>query len=532
MKRRSALDAWRIPEVSLTMVIAFLLFSLSGKSISQTPAQTQPAPHAPMGWNSWNSFANIVNSEIVQQEAKALAANGMKDAGYEYVVIDEGWWLGERDSTGNIVVNSKQWPAIAPGQKDGDMANIAAYIHSLKLKAGIYTDAGHDGCSMYPDSGPKYMNSGSEGHYDQDFLQFSRWGFDYVKVDWCGGAKEKRSGAIQYAQVAQAIQRAEKITGRPLFFSICEWGSQNPWFWAPGVGGIESTIWRTGGDIIPPVVETLHDPEHDKRVITLQNVLDSFDTGMHPEAQHTGYYNDLDMMVMGMRGMSESMDRIHMGLWAISSAPMMVGSDLTRLSPATLSLLTNKEALAIHNDPYGLQPIKVAETISGVQVWAKPMTVAGRRAVAVLDRTDAPVQAKIDWDKLGLAGAPRSVRDVWNGRQLLVDAALSVPAHDLVLLSVEGEDKQPADYPANKSKIDGIQATGGPTFARLEYTNNSGQVAVLRVRSTSGFSTGLALPPTAGSSSGSIGLILPRGTADLKFESQQAVIRKLLVYSW
>jgi hypothetical protein len=223
---------------------------------------------APMGWNSWNSFANIVNSQIVQQQAKALATNGMKKAGYEYVVIDEGWWLGERDAAGNIVVNGKQWPALQPGQRDGDMTNIAAYIHSLGLKAGIYTDAGKDGCSMYPDSGPKYLHTGSEGHFDQDFLQFSKWGFDYVKVDWCGGANEKLSGPVQYAQIARAIQKAERTTGRTLYFSICEWGSQNPWFWAPGVGEIESTIWRTGGDIIPPVVESLHDAEHEKRVIT------------------------------------------------------------------------------------------------------------------------------------------------------------------------------------------------------------------------------------------------------------------------
>src|SRR5579885_3352942 len=385
-----------------------------------------------MGWNSWNSFANIVNSHIVQQQAKALASNGMKEAGYEYVVIDEGWWLGERDSAGNIVVNPKQWPALKPGQKDGDMANIADYIHSLGLKAGIYTDAGRDGCSMYPDSGPKLLNTGSEDHLDQDFLQFSKWGFDYVKVDWCGGAKEKLSGAVQYAKVARAIQAAEKQTGRKLSFSICEWGSQNPWFWAPGVGDIESTIWRTGGDIIPPVVESLHDPEHDKRTITLENVLDSFDAGLHPEAQHTGYFNDLDMMVMGMRGMTDSLDRIHMGLWAISSAPLMVGSDLTRLFPATLSLLTNKEALAIHNDPYGLQPIKVDEAAQGIQIWAKPMAVAGRRAIAILNRSDATAQVKLNWEKLGFTGPARSSRDVWNKRDLAsADAAVAVPAHDL-----------------------------------------------------------------------------------------------------
>ena len=488
---------------------------------------------APMGWNSWNSFANIVNSQIVQQQAQTLASNGMKEAGYEYVVIDEGWWLGERDAAGNIVVDPKRWPAIQPGQKDGDMANIVSYIHSLGLKAGIYTDAGRDGCSMYPDSGPKYLNTGSEGHYDQDFLQFSKWGFDYVKVDWCGGAKERRSGAVQYAQIAHAIQRAEKMTGRELYLSICEWGSQNPWFWAPGVGGIESTIWRTGGDIIPPIVESLHDPEHDKRVISSKNVLDSFEAGLHPEAQHTGYYNDLDMMVMGMRGMTDALDRTHMGLWAISSAPLMVGSDLTRLSTATLSLLTNKEALAIHNDPFGLQPIKVGEPTPGVEIWAKPMAIAGRRAVAILNRTDTSAQVKIDWDKLGLNGTPKSLHDVWNGRDLnAAGARLSVPAHDLALLIVDGEDKSPAEYPANQTDITGIQATRGPTFARLQYANTSGHVVVVPVKSTSGLSTALALPPTAGSDTGTVGLILPHGTADLSFEGQPVVIRKLDVYSW
>ncbi len=486
-----------------------------------------------MGWNSWNSFANIVNSQIIQDQAKTLASNGMKDAGYEYVVIDEGWWLGERNAAGNIVVNPKQWPALQSGQKDGDMANIAGYIHSLGLKAGIYTDAGTGGCSMYPDSGPKYFHAGSEGHYDQDFLQFSKWGFDYVKVDWCGGAKERLSGAIQYAQIARAIQRAEKMTGRKLYLSICEWGSQNPWFWAPGVGGIESTIWRTGGDIIPPVVESLHDAVHEKRVISVKNVLESFADGMHPEAQHSGYFNDLDMMVMGMRGMTEAMDRIHMGLWAISSAPLMIGSDLTRISPGTLSLLKNQEALAVHADPYALQPIKVDGSPTGIELWVKPMATSGKRALAIVNRTDSAAQVKIDWKKLGFNGTPKSLRDIWNGRDLTgAEAEVSVPPGDLALLVVEGQDQAPAEYPADQSKVTGIRSTSGPTFARLEYVNQSGHIAIGRARSTSGLSTAIALPPTAGSSIGAVGLILPHGTADLTFESQPASIRKLVVYSW
>lgn len=488
---------------------------------------------APMGWNSWNSFANIVNSRIVQQQAKALASNGMKDAGYEYVVIDEGWWLGQRDVAGNITVNPQQWPAILPGQKDGDMSNIAAYIHSLGLKAGIYTDAGRDGCSMYPDSGPKLLHTGSEGHYDQDFLQFSKWGFDYVKVDWCGGDKERLSGAVQYAQIAHAIQNAQSTTGRKLSFSICEWGSQNPWVWGPGVGGIESTLWRTGGDIIPPVVESLHDPDHERRVITADNVLRSFDAGLHPEAQHTGYYNDLDMMVMGMRGMTNSLDRTHMGLWAISSAPLMVGSDLTRLSPATLSLLTNREALAIHNDPYGLQPIQVDEPSPGIQIWVKPMAIAGRRAIGILNRTDTATQVTIHWDKLGLKGSPKSLRDVWNGQNIeAANSTVSVPAHDLALLIADGEDQAPEQYLPKRDSITGMKATSGPTFARLQYANTSGRVIVVPLKSTSGLVTALALPPTVASETGTIGLILPHGTADLSFDRQPIAIRELDVYPW
>src|SRR5271168_3422994 len=236
---------------------------------------------------------------------------------------------------------------------------------------------------------------------------------------------------------------------------------------------------------------------------------------------------------MGMRGMTDAMNRTHMGLWAISSAPLMVGSDLQRLSTTALSLLNNKEALAIHNDSYGLQPIKVGEPTPGIQIWAKPMAIAGRRAVAVLNRTDTSAQVKVDWDKLGLKDAPRLLHDVWNGRELdTANATLSDPAHDLVLLIVDGEDKTPDEYPANQTDITGIRATSGPTFARLQYSNISGHVVVVPVKSTSGLSTDLALPPTAGSSTGTVGLILPHGTADLVFEGQPVAIRKLYVYSW
>src|SRR5579862_965738 len=155
---------------SLSVTFVFML-SVSGYASGQmTEVPPAKIPLPPLAWSSWNSFSNTIDSDITMQQARAMVSSGLQKAGYQYINIDEGWWLGERDAEGNIVVDPKRWPAIAPGDKPGDMANIARYIHSLGLKAGIYTDAGKDGCSMYPDIGPAYSHVGSEGHYEQDFL--------------------------------------------------------------------------------------------------------------------------------------------------------------------------------------------------------------------------------------------------------------------------------------------------------------------------------------------------------------------------
>ena len=207
-----------------------------------------------MGWSSWNSFSNTVDAQVDHGAGPRHGFQRHEAAGYQYINIDEGWWLGTRDAAGNIVVDEKAWPALKEGEKAGDMANIVRFIHGLGLKAGIYTDAGKDGCSLYPDVGWMYFNTGSEGHYEQDFLQFARWGFDYVKVDWCGGDKENLDPAVQYAEIARAIARAEKLTGHRLYLSLCEWGKQSPWTWAPHVGGLPAGIWRTSGDIVDPIV--------------------------------------------------------------------------------------------------------------------------------------------------------------------------------------------------------------------------------------------------------------------------------------
>lgn len=512
-------------------------------------ADVRPAatPAAPMGWNSWNSFSNLIDAKIAMQQAKALVDSGMKAAGYEYVVIDEGWWKGTRDDDGNIIVDPVQWPALKPGQRAGDMANIAAYIHGLGLKAGIYTDAGKYGCGYAgPDIGPKYPGTGSEGHYERDFEQFAKWGFDYVKVDWCGGSDEKLTGSVQYAEIARAIERAESVTGRRLYFSICEWGSQRPWTWAPGVGGSAANIWRTGGDIVEPVVEQARDEAHRKRIVTLKNVLNAFDAGVHPEAQHTGYYNDLDMMVVGMRGMTESWERIHVGLWALSSAPLMVGADLTRLKAPSLALLTNHELLAVHHDPLGLQAIKVAEPQPGLQVWAKPLAERGKRAVVLLNRTDAAAPIAVDWARLGLADGPASVRDLLARRDLgshESSFSATVPAQDLVMLVVSGRAAPTTLYgatatgnerigdavaepcgncPAGQSVTIGgnkalsfrnIKSPDTQAVVRVMYRNRSRTAVVGRLSVNGSQTTGVAFPPT-GDESRAVALLLTLRVGD------------------
>jgi hypothetical protein len=514
--------------MKMRTISAFRSTSLAAALIASTTptfaagpgsARPIPVPPPPIGWSSWNSFSNTIDAQIATQQARAMASNGMKEAGYQYVNIDEGWWLGQRDADGNFIVDEKAWPALAPGEKPGDMANIARFIHSLGLKAGIYTDAGKDGCSLYPDLGWMYFNVGSEGHYEQDFLQFASWGFDYVKVDWCGGDRENLDPAVQYAEIARAIARAEKITGHRLYFSICEWGNQSPWTWAPHVGGAPANIWRTSGDIVDPIVAG---KKHADRKAGFDKMLANFDQGIHPEAQHTGFYNDPDMMVLGMPGLSDAQNRVHMSLWAISGAPLLVGADLAKLSPETLATLTNKAVLAVDQDPLGLQAVKVAEPEKGVQVWSKFLMDGGARAVLLLNRTTTDTEVKLTAADLGLSDhSPAAVKDLWSGKDLGSSTGpwpTRVAAGDAVLLRIQGTDLPSTPYKPQTggqkaSSCRGCEVTfahlsarGPLSRIRIAYRNsaNSPRYAELRVNGQ-GF-TSIAFPP-AGTGLGEISLL-------------------------
>jgi hypothetical protein len=460
------------------------------------------------------------------QQAKALVDSGAQKAGYEYVNIDEGWWLGERDQNGNFVIDPKAWPALAAGERAGDMSNIVKYIHSLGLKAGMYTDAGVAGCGHYsPDLGPAESNSGSEGHYEQDMLQFAQWGFDYVKVDWCGGNTENLDPAVQYAEVARAIAKAEKATSHRLFFSICNWGNNGPWTWAPGVGGVSADIWRTSGDIVAPVVAGY---PHSDRTASFAGMLGNFDHGIHPEAQHTGFYNDPDMMVIGMPGLSDAQNRVHMGLWAISGAPLILGADLTKLSKLATDIITNPEVIAVDQDALGLQCVKVDEASAGLQVWAKPLAASGSLAVLLLNRTNSSAPITVGWNELGLdPSSAAAVRDLWAQKDLgnfTASYTANVPAGDAVMLTVKGKQDKATRYenaafgqeaargasegrPGGESAsladersvtFKGITSTSKSGYIQIAYTNGDKAPRRAELRVNGHIATRIAFPSTGG----------------------------------
>ncbi|WP_105971481.1 ricin-type beta-trefoil lectin domain protein [Streptomyces geranii] len=457
-----------------------------------------PVPAAPMGWASWNSFAAVVDYNVIKGQVDAFVAAGLPEAGYDYINIDEGWWQGTRDSAGNITVDEAEWP--------GGMKAIADYIHSKGLKAGIYTDAGKDGCGYYfPTGRPAAPGSGSEGHYVQDMTQFSQWGFDFVKVDWCGGDAEGLDPKTTYQAISDAVATATATTGRPLALSLCNWGYSNPWNWAPGMG----PMWRTNTDIF-----------YHGQTFTYANVLTAHDRNLHPTAQHTGYYNDPDMLMVG-KGLTAAQDRTHMALWAISGAPLLAGNDLTTMTAESAAILKNPEVIAVDQDPRGLQGVKVAEDVSGAQVYGKVLAGTGKRAAVLLNRTSSAQNITVRWADLGLTSASATVRDLWSRTNIGTYATsytASVPAGGSVLLSITGgtEAASTAYEPNSAAAYTAVSAANtGLAVADFTYTNNTSTARKATLQVNGQTSTAVSFPPT-GSTPGTISVqvSLTKGTAN------------------
>ena len=374
----------------------FLCLGL-GLAVAHQPARpldNKLARTPPMGWNSWNHFGCDVSAQLIKETADALAKSGMRDAGYQYLVIDDCWQVA-RDAAGRLVADSVRFP--------GGMKPLADYVHARGLKFGLYTDAGRQTCQRRP---------GTYGSEEIDARTFAEWGVDYVKEDWCNS--EGLDGPTQYAKFRDALAKA----GRPIVFSICEWGSNRPWEWGPRTGN----LWRTTGDI-------------GDRWASMIALLDL--NAQYALAAGPGAWNDPDMLEVGNGGMTDDEYRAHFSLWAVMAAPLMAGNDVRTMPAATRDILLNKEVVAVDQDSLGVQGMLVQEPAPDLQVWSKPLS-DGSRAVVLFNRSTLQTVITASWRALGIRG-PARVRDLWTHADLGTFPGrfmAPVPAHGVVMVRI------------------------------------------------------------------------------------------------
>ncbi|NUS27969.1 MAG: alpha-galactosidase [Streptomyces sp.] len=384
----------------------------------------------PMGFNNWNSThcRAEFNEAMVKSIADIFVDKGLKDVGYQYVNLDDCWALPDRDANGKLVPDPARFP--------NGIKAVADYVHSKGLKFGIYTSAGTKTCNSagFP---------GALGHEYSDAQQFADWGVDYLKYDNCNN--QGVDAKSRYTTMRDAL----RATGRPIVYSICEWGENKPWEWASDVGH----LWRTTGDISDNWGSMLS--------ILRQNL---------PLAAHAGpgHWNDPDMLEVGNGGMTDTEYRSHFSLWSIMAAPLLIGSDLRNASDATYEILGNKEVVAVDQDPLGKQGTVVSSE-GGRWVIAKQMR-DGSRAVALFNESGTPQRVATTAAAVGLPAADAyTLRDLWQHRSYNTAGAIAatVPAHGTVLVRVAADPAWAKHPPAVELGLEGSPLIEAGTQAAL-----------------------------------------------------------------
>jgi len=367
------------------------------------------APTPPMGWANWNSLGCDYDEVKIRAIADRMVSSGMRDAGYQYLIIQECIVpLGHRDKDGTLQPDPAKFPNGIPA--------LVAYIHSKGLKAGIYTDVGTKTCAKY---------EGRFQHEEQDARTFASWGIDLIEEDFCFKPDGYTAEQL-YDRMREAIAR----TGRPMLFYICNWGHERAWMWAPKVGN----VWRSTQDV--------GEPGHAE----WNRILRNFDqNALHASSGGRNHWSDPDMLEVGVPGINEVEEQAVFSLWAISAAPLWAGNDLVSMSAKTQSILTNRDVIAVDQDPLGEPGTLVQQEASGLQVWARPLAGENSpQAVVIFNRTAAQANVTIEWENLGIYG-DAEVRDLWSHQDLGVMArgySANVPAHGVVVLRVVPHGRQ------------------------------------------------------------------------------------------
>ena len=387
--------------IKTLLTVSLLLMAVQVCFSQRTPDKPLPkweglADTPQMGWSSWNKFQTNIHEDLIKDIADKMVEYGLVDAGYVYLNLDDGWH-GERDAQGFIHEDPEKFPS--------GMKALADYLHARGLKLGIYSDAGTNTCACY---------AGSLGHEYQDAFMYAHWGVDYLKYDWCYTNNINPKGA--YALMRNALRAA----GRPILFSMCEWGSSKPWEWAADVGH----SWRTTGDIgisfMPIPLRRGPDGRPLWKALGVMEIVEMNE----PLRQYAGpgHWNDPDMLEVG-NGMSVSEDRAHFTLWCMMAAPLILGNDITNMTPETLAIITNREMIAVDQDPLGVQGLRLKKD-GDLQYWFKPLS-DGDWAFCILNTGDAAVTVPVDWSALevddelsgratSFCSVNYSVRDIWN----------------------------------------------------------------------------------------------------------------------
>ncbi len=422
----------------------------------------------PMGFNDWNAFGCNVEDQLIRQTADLFVSSGLKAAGYTFVNIDDCWMTRTRSSDGHLVPDPAKFPE--------GMKATADYVHSQGLKIGIYEDAGTQTCAGFP---------GSLGHEQTDATDFATWGIDYLKYDNCNNASD--GTLADYQSRYTAMGDALKATGRPIVYSICEWGVNDPASWAGSIGN----LWRTTGDI--------NDSWGSLKSIIDQNAPLAY-------AAKPGAWNDPDMLEVGNGGMTQTEYQTHFGLWAVMAAPLLIGTDLRQATPATMAIYLNQDVIAVDQDRLGVQGQVIADR-NGTKVFTKPLA-NGDRAVALYNSTDVATTISTTTAQVGLPrAAGYTMKDLWSKATTETAGTISasVPAHGTVLLRVRttpGWSSFPpsvalaATSPTAYSGADAAVSPGGTTTVTTTV-GNAGKDPLSSLRVTTAAPSGWSVTATS-----------------------------------
>jgi alpha-galactosidase len=389
----------------LLLCLAVPAFAQKFEGLALTP---------PMGFNTWNTFATNINEVLLRETADTMVKNGMRDAGYNYIVIDDCWSMKERDANGSLVADPVKFPS--------GMKALGEYLHARGFKFGIYGCAGSKTCGGYP---------GSQGHEYQDARLFATWGVDYLKYDWCyTGTRDPKEA---YTTMRDALFAAK----RPVVFSICEWGNSKPWEWAKDVGH----LWRTTGDINDSYASVQRWERGWKIILDLQySLVQPADGQNNGIGQYSGpgHWNDPDMLEVGKEGLTFAESRGHFTLWCLLAAPLIAGNDVRATTPEILALMTDREAIAIDQDALGKEGWRFRAEPSR-EIWLRELA-NGEWAVVLLNTGDTAADLTIPFSKMWVLAGKFQLRDIWDKKDAGTnekDFTKHLESHDVAFLRLK-----------------------------------------------------------------------------------------------